>query len=81
MSGTAYTSSVSGITITSGGAPNTMGGGKEMPIFISTLAIVEMGTAITNTKRIVPKSNFFILCLRCPSPIILLGILLGCIVY
>jgi hypothetical protein len=37
-----------------------MGGGREIPILISTPAIVGIGTTIDNAKRIVPKSNFFI---------------------
>jgi len=52
---------VSGITITSGGAANTMGGGKEIPIPIFTPAFVRIGVKITNAKNIVPKSSFFIL--------------------
>jgi hypothetical protein len=61
MSGTAYTSSVSGSTITSGGAWNTTGGGREIPILISTAAIAGTGTAIANAKIIVPKNIRFIL--------------------
>jgi len=38
-----------------------MGGGREIPILISIDATVGRGTAITNAKSIVPKSNFFIL--------------------
>jgi len=38
-----------------------MGGGRGIPILISTPAIVGIGTTITNAKSIVPKSNFFIL--------------------
>jgi hypothetical protein len=40
-----------------------MGGGRGIPIPIltSTLAIVGTGTTIASDKRIVPKSNFFIL--------------------
>jgi hypothetical protein len=38
-----------------------MGGGREIPILISTSAIVGMGTTIANAERIVPKSNFFML--------------------
>jgi hypothetical protein len=38
-----------------------MGGGREIPILISTAAIVMIGKTLTNAKRIVPKSNFFIL--------------------
>jgi hypothetical protein len=38
-----------------------MGGGREIPIPISTCAIAGTGTTIANAKRIVPKSNFFIL--------------------
>jgi hypothetical protein len=37
-----------------------MGGGKGIPTCISTPAIVGIGTATTNAKTIVPKSNFFI---------------------
>jgi hypothetical protein len=48
---------VSGSTISTGGAANTMGGGREM----LTLAIVGIGNTSTNAKSIVPKSNFFIL--------------------
>jgi len=36
-------------------------GGREIPILISTPAIVMIGKPLTNAKRIVPKSNFFIL--------------------
>jgi hypothetical protein len=57
--GTTYTS-VSGRTIISGGAANTMGGGRGILTCISTPAIVGIGTTITNAKSIVPKSNFFI---------------------
>ena len=38
-----------------------MGGGKEIPIPIFTLAIVGIGVKIAKAKRIVPKSSFFIL--------------------
>jgi len=38
-----------------------MGGGREIPIFISTSAVAGIGTTIANDKRIIPKSNFFIL--------------------
>jgi hypothetical protein len=38
-----------------------MGGGREIPILISTAAIVGIGTPITNAKSIVPKSNLLIL--------------------
>jgi hypothetical protein len=38
-----------------------MGGGREIPILTSTLAIVGIGTTIANAKRIIPKRNFFIL--------------------
>jgi hypothetical protein len=38
-----------------------MGGGREIPILTSTPAIVGIGTTIANAKRIVPKSDFFIL--------------------
>lgn len=37
-----------------------MGGGRGKLTLIFTSAIVEMGTAIANAKRIVPKSNLFI---------------------
>ena len=49
--------------MTTGGAGNTISGGsgREIPIFISTSAIVIVGKTLTNAKRIVPKSNFFIL--------------------
>jgi hypothetical protein len=66
MLGITYTSSVSGITITSGGAANTMGKGREMPILTSTPAIVGIGNTRTKAKSIVPKNNFFILL---PPPI------------
>ena len=61
MSGATYTPSVSGIAITSGGAANSIGGGRGISIFTFICAIVGMGTTIANIKRIVPKSNFFIL--------------------
>jgi hypothetical protein len=38
-----------------------MGGGRGKLMCTSTPAIVEVGTVITNAKKIVPKSNFFIL--------------------
>jgi hypothetical protein len=63
---------VSGITTTSGGAGNIMGGGRGKLTCTSTLAIVEVGTVITNAKKIVPKSNFFIL----SSPILIRKLLL-----
>jgi hypothetical protein len=50
----------------SGGAANTMGGGRGKLMRISTRAIVGIGTTITNAKNIVSKSNFFIL--LTPSP-------------
>jgi hypothetical protein len=56
---------VSGITTTSGGASNTMAGGREIPIFISTLAIAGIGMTIKNVKKIIPKSNFFTLLPPC----------------
>src|SRR5450759_751905 len=59
ISGTTYTSLVSGITITSGGASNVLGG-REIPTLISTSAIAAVGTPIANPKRIVPPSNCFI---------------------
>ena len=52
---------MSGITINSGGATNTIGGGREIPMFISTLAIVGIGMTNINVKSIIPKNNFFIL--------------------
>ena len=42
-------------------AANMMGGGREMLMLTSTLAIVGKGSTSTNAKSIVPKSNFFIL--------------------
>jgi hypothetical protein len=36
-------------------------GGREIPTPIFTPASVGIGMAITNAKKIVPKSNFFIL--------------------
>jgi hypothetical protein len=36
-------------------------GGKEMPTFTFTLAIVGIGINIINVKSIVPQNNFFIL--------------------
>ena len=65
MSGATYTPSVSGIAITSGGAANSIGGGRGISTFIFICAIVGIGTTIANTKRIVPKSNFFILLPPC----------------
>lgn len=38
-----------------------MGGGREIPILMSTAAIAGIGTTITNANRIVPTSNLFIL--------------------
>ena len=38
-----------------------MGGGSEIPMLISTSAIVGIGTTIANAKRIVTNSNFFML--------------------
>jgi hypothetical protein len=38
-----------------------MGGGRAIPTFTSTPAIVEIGTTITNAKNNIPKNNFFIL--------------------
>jgi 4-diphosphocytidyl-2C-methyl-D-erythritol kinase len=58
---------VSGITINSGGAANTMGGGRAMLTLMFTAAIVGIGTTLTNAKSIVPKSNFFILLPPCCS--------------
>jgi hypothetical protein len=37
------------------------GGGRGIPMCISTAAIVGIGTTITDANSIVPKSNFFIL--------------------
>ena len=37
-----------------------MSGGREIPILISTPAIDGIGTTMTSTKSIDPKSNFFI---------------------
>jgi hypothetical protein len=36
-------------------------GGREIPTFTLTLAIVGAGNTNTNAKNNVPKSNFFIL--------------------
>jgi hypothetical protein len=47
--------------MTSGGAGNTIGGGRGIPMFIFICATVGIGTTIANIKRIVPKSNFFML--------------------
>jgi hypothetical protein len=44
-----------------------MGGGREIPILISTPAMVGIGTMMTSDKRIDPKSNFFIFYLLYPS--------------
>jgi hypothetical protein len=54
---------VSGNTTTFGGAWNVISGGNgiEIPTLTSTPAIVMIGKALTNAKRIIPKSNFFIL--------------------
>jgi hypothetical protein len=38
-----------------------MGGGREMLLSASTLAIAGIGPAITSAKSIASKSNFFIL--------------------
>jgi hypothetical protein len=38
-----------------------MGGGREIPAFISTPAIVGIGTIIVNVKNIDTNNNFFIL--------------------
>jgi hypothetical protein len=38
-----------------------MGGGREMLMPTSTLAIVGIENTSTNAKSIIPKSNFFIL--------------------
>jgi len=38
-----------------------MSGGREIPILMSTSAIVMTGKTLTSIKRIVPKSNFFTL--------------------
>jgi hypothetical protein len=37
------------------------GSGIEIPTLTPTSAIVMMGKALINAKRIVPKNNFFIL--------------------
>jgi hypothetical protein len=37
------------------------GGGRGIPMCISTSAIVEIGTTITNAKSVVPRSSFFML--------------------
>jgi len=47
--------------MTSGAIVNVITGGRGIPILMFTSAIVGIGTAITNAKSIVPKSNFFIL--------------------
>jgi hypothetical protein len=47
--------------MTSGGAGNTMGGGRGILMCISTAAIVGIGMTITNAKSIAQKSNLFIL--------------------
>jgi len=54
---------VSGNTTTFGGASNVISGGSgiEIPTLAATPAIVMIGKTLTNAKRIVPKSNFFIL--------------------
>jgi hypothetical protein len=44
-----------------------MGGGREKLILISTAAIVIMGKALTNAKRIIPMIGFFILLAPSPS--------------
>jgi hypothetical protein len=46
-----------------------MGGGKEIPILISTSAMVGTGTMMASSKKMDPKSNFFIFCLLCLSSI------------
>jgi hypothetical protein len=38
-----------------------MGGGREIPILISTAAIAGTGTTMPNANSSVPKSNLFIL--------------------
>jgi hypothetical protein len=38
-----------------------MGGGRGNPIWISTAAIAPTGKILINAKRIVPKTNLFIL--------------------
>jgi hypothetical protein len=52
---------VSGNTINSGGAENTMGGGRGKLMRIFTCAIVGIGTTMANAKKIVPKKNLLIL--------------------
>jgi hypothetical protein len=36
-----------------------MGGGKDMPMLISTRAIVRIGKTIAKVKNIIPRINFF----------------------
>jgi hypothetical protein len=60
VSGTTYASSVSGIAITSGGAVNTIGGGREIPIFTSIAAIAVTEKIISDIKRTANKNIFFI---------------------
>jgi hypothetical protein len=54
---------VSGNTTTVGGASNVTGGGSgmEIPTLTSTAAIVMTGNTTIKAKKIIPKSNFFIL--------------------
>jgi hypothetical protein len=54
---------VSGNTTTFGGASNVISGGSgiEIPTLTSTAAIVMIGKAPIKAKKIIPKSNFFIL--------------------
>jgi hypothetical protein len=49
------------------------GSGREIPILISTAAIVGTGAIIANDKRTIPKSNFFILL----SPLSIISIALS----
>ena len=54
---------MSGNTTTFGGASNVISGGSgiEIPTLTSTAAIVMIGKAPIKAKKIIPKSNFFIL--------------------
>ena len=49
-----------------------MGGGKDIPMLISTLAIVRIGKTIAKVNNIVPRINFFMFCLLCGSKLSLL---------
>jgi hypothetical protein len=48
------------MTTNSGGAANTMGGGREILMPTTTFAIVGIGNTSTNANSIGPKSSFFI---------------------